>query len=325
MDNRSEQKAENSPLYPAIDPFSQEMLDVGDGHKVYLEQSGAQDGYPVVVVHGGPGAGCSASMRRYFDPTKYRIIMFDQRGCGRSLPYASIEQNTTWDLVRDMEKIRTHLGVDKWAVFGGSWGATLSLIYAQTHPESVSDLILRGVFLMTQPELDWFYGGGAGKFWPELWQRFVSVIPEEERDDLIAAYHKRLFSGDMREEMRFGTTWTNWENALASFQSNGLGGHCPPAYARTFARIENHYFINDGFLKPDQKILSNMEKVRHIQGYIVQGRYDMICPPAMAYEVSRKWPRCDLRIISHAGHAMSEPKISAELVSIMDKLRFQSD
>ena len=159
MDNRSEQKAENSPLYPAIDPFSQEMFDVGDGHKVYLEQSGARDGYPVVVVHGGPGAGCSASMRRYFDPTKYRIIMFDQRGCGRSLPYASIEHNTTWDLVRDMEQIRTHLDVDQWAVFGGSWGATLSLIYAQTHPESVSHLILRGVFLMTQLELDWFYGG----------------------------------------------------------------------------------------------------------------------------------------------------------------------
>jgi proline iminopeptidase len=273
-------------------------------------------------VHGGPGAGCSASMRRYFDPTKYRVIMFDQRGCGRSLPYASIAHNTTWDLVCDMEKIRTHLGVEKWAVFGGSWGATLSLIYAQTHPESVSHLILRGVFLMTQPELDWFYGGGAGKFWPELWQRFVSVIPEEERDDLIAAYHRRLFSGDMREEMRFGTAWTNWENALASFQSNGFGGHCPPAYARTFARIENHYFINDGFLNPDQKILSNMDKVRHIQGYIVQGRYDMICPPAMAHEVSRKWPRCDLRIIPYAGHAMSEPKISSELVSIMDKLRF---
>ena len=322
MDNRSEQKAENSPLYPPLDPFFQEMLDVGDGHKVYLEQSGAQDGYPVVVVHGGPGAGCSASMRRYFDPTKYRVIMFDQRGCGRSLPYASIEHNTTWDLVCDMEKIRTHLGVEKWAVFGGSWGATLSLIYAQTHPESVSHLILRGVFLMTQPELDWFYGGGAGKFWPELWQRFVSVIPEEERDDLIAAYHRRLFSGDMREEMRFGTAWTNWENALASFQSNGVGGHCTPAYARTFARIENHYFINDGFLNPDQKILSNMDKVRHIQGYIVQGRYDMICPPAMAHEVSRKWPRCDLRIIPYAGHAMSEPKISSELVSIMDKLRF---
>jgi proline iminopeptidase len=322
MDNRSEQKAENSPLYPAIDPFSHEMLDVGAGHKVYLEQSGARDGYPVVVVHGGPGAGCSASMRRYFDPTKYRIIMFDQRGCGRSLPYASIEHNTTWDLVRDMEQIRTHLGVDQWAVFGGSWGATLSLIYAQTHPESVSHLILRGVFLMTQPELDWFYGGGAGKFWPELWQRFVSVIPEGERDDLISAYHKRLFSGDMREEMRFGTTWTHWENALASFQSNGFGGHCPPAYARTFARIENHYFINDGFLDQDQKILNNMEKIRHIQGYIVQGRYDMICPPATAYELSRKWPRCDLRIMSYAGHAMSEPKISSELVSIMDKLRF---
>lgn len=320
MDNRSEQKIENSPLYPTIDPFSQEMLDVGDGHKVYIEQSGAPDGHPVLVVHGGPGAGCSASMRRYFDPKKYRIILFDQRGCGRSLPYASIEHNTSWHLVRDMETIRNHLGIDTWAVFGGSWGATLSLLYAQTHPDAVSHLILRGVFLMTQPELDWFYGGGAGKFWPELWQRFVSVIPEEERGDLIAAYHKRLFSGDMREEMRFGTAWTNWENALASFQSNGFGGYCPPAYARTFARIENHYFINGGFLSDEHKILSNMEKIRHIQAYIVQGRYDMICPPAMAYELARKWPRCDLRIMSYAGHAMSEPKISSELVSIMNKL-----
>lgn len=320
MDNRSEQKIENSPLYPSIDPFSQEMLDVGDGHKVYLEQSGAPDGHPVLVVHGGPGAGCSASMRRYFDPKKYRIILFDQRGCGRSLPYASIEHNTSWHLVRDMETIRNHLGIDTWAVFGGSWGATLSLLYSQTYPDAVSHLILRGVFLMTQPELDWFYGGGAGKFWPELWQRFVSVIPEEERGDLIAAYHKRLFSGDMREEMRFGTAWTNWENALASFQSNGFDGHCPPAYARTFARIENHYFINGGFLSDEHKILSNMEKIRHIQAYIVQGRYDMICPPAMAYELARKWPRCDLRIMSNAGHAMSEPKISSELVSIMNKL-----
>ena len=320
MDNRSEQKAENSPLYPAIDPFSQEMLDVGDGHR-FIWNNPARDGYPVVVVHGGPGAGCSASMRRYFDPTKYRIIMFDQRGCGRSLPYASIEHNTTgiWCAIWNKSE---PTGRGPMGRVWGSWGATLSLIYAQTHPESVSHLILRGVFLMTQPELDWFYGGGAGKFWPELWQRFVSVIPEDERDDLIAAYHKRLFSGDMREEMRFGTTWTHWENALASFQSNGFGGHCPPAYARTFARIENHYFINDGFLNQDQKILNNMEKIRHIQGYIVQGRYDMICPPAMAYELSRKWPRCDLRIMSYAGHAMSEPKISSELVSIMDKLRF---
>jgi proline iminopeptidase len=236
------------------------------------------------------------------------------------MPALNITQRGIWCAIWNIFVL--HLGVDKWAVFGGSWGATLSLIYAQSHPDCVSHLILRGVFLMTQPELDWFYGGGAGKFWPELWQRFVSVIPEEERDDLITAYHKRLFSGDMREEMRFGTTWTNWENAMASFQSNGFGGHCPPAYARTFARIENHYFINGGFLNQDQKILNNMERIRHIQGYIVQGRYDMICPPAMAYELSRKWPRCDLRIMSYAGHAMSEPKISSELVSVMDKLRF---
>lgn len=320
MDKFSGQKRAVQYLYPQIDPFDQRMLDVGDGHKVYVEQSGRPDGVPVVVLHGGPGGGCSPAMRRYFDPRFYRVILFDQRGCGRSRPHASVENNTTWHLVADIERIRTELGIDKWTVFGGSWGATLALIYAETHPDAVSALVLRGVFMMTQAELDWFYGGGAGQFWPETWQRFADLIPENERGDMIAAYHKRLFSGNLPEETRHAKAWSAWENALASVYSSGHGGETPGEYARAFARLENHYFINGGFLEYDGQILDQVEKIAHIPGIIVQGRYDMICPPRRAWELSRRWPNCDLRMIRNAGHALSEPGISAELVRAMDQL-----
>ena len=204
MDKFSDQKRAVQYLYPPVDPFDQRMMDVGQGHQIYVEQCGNPNGLPVVVLHGGPGGGCSPAMRRYFDPRVFRVILFDQRGCGRSRPHASVNDNTTWHLVADIELIRTTLGIDSWIVFGGSWGATLSLIYAQTHPEAARALVLRGVFLMTQSELDWFYGGGAGRFWPEVWDRFVSIIPEDEHDDLIAAYHRRLFSGDLPMEQRYG-------------------------------------------------------------------------------------------------------------------------
>ncbi len=320
MDKFSGQKRAVQYLYPPIDPFDQRMMDMGDGHSIYVEQCGNPHGKPVIVLHGGPGGGCSPAMRRYFDPNAYRIILFDQRGCGRSRPHASVENNTTWHLVSDIARIREALDIDKAIVFGGSWGATLSLIYAISHPESVSHLILRGVFLMTQSELDWFYAGGAGQFWPETWARFTSHIPEDEQDNLIAAYHKRLFSGNHAVETKCAKAWSSWENALASVQSNGHGGEAPGEYARAFARLENHYFINAGFLEEDGWILNNIDRIAHIPGHIVQGRYDMICPPKKAWELASLWGNCELHMIKNAGHALSEPGISAQLVEIMDDL-----
>lgn len=320
MDKYPDQKRAVQFLYPPIEPFDQRMLDVGQGHRIYLEQSGNPNGVPVIVCHGGPGGGTSPAMRRYFDPSVYRIILFDQRGCGRSRPHASCEDNTTWHLVADMELIRELLEINSWMVFGGSWGATLALVYAQTHPDRVTHLILRGVFLMTQSELAWFYGGGAGKFWPETWEKFTALVPEDEHDDLIAAYHRRLFSGDREEEVRFGRAWSAWENALASVYSNGVSGESPGDYARAFARLENHYFSNGGFLHMDGQILANMGRIAHIPGVIVQGRYDMICPPQSAFDIHKQWPNSDLIMVRNAGHALSEPGISAELVKTMDQL-----
>ncbi len=321
MDKVADRRKIPSILYPPADPFDQRMMDVGDGHRIYVEQSGNPNGIPVVVLHGGPGGGCSPAMRRYFDPAVYRVVLFDQRGCGRSRPHASVEANTTWHLVTDIEAIREALGIDRWLVFGGSWGATLALIYAQTHPDRAARLILRGVFLMTQAELRWFYGGGAGRFWPELWARFVDLVPEDERGDLIAAYGKRLFCGDLPTETRYARAWSAWENALASIDNEGPGGESPAEYARAFARLENHYFRNAGFLDSDGAILAKAEALRGIPGTIVQGRYDMICPPAAAHELHGVWPESELRIVGKAGHALSEPGISAALVRETDLLR----
>ena len=318
MENVPSQKSAVAYLYPPLDPFDQRIVDVGDGHKVYVEQCGNPAGIPVVVLHGGPGGGCSPAMRRYFDPAKYRIVLFDQRGCGRSRPHASVVANTTWHLVADIELIRVTLGVDRWIVFGGSWGATLALIYAQTHPENVAALALRGVFLMTQGELDWFYGGGAGRFWPDLWQRFVQLVPEDERGNLIEAYHKRLFSGDMMTETKYARAWAQWENALAAIDSDGVTGESPADYARAFARLENHYFQHSGWLDSEHQILARTDRLANIPGVIVQGRYDMICPPLSAYTLAQQWPLAKLTFVGRAGHALSEPGISAELVRAMD-------
>jgi proline iminopeptidase len=320
MDKFSGQKSAVQYLYPPVEPFDRQMMDVGEGHSIYVEQSGNPEGRPVIVLHGGPGGGCSPAMRRYFSPKAYRIILFDQRGCGRSRPHASVEANTTWHLVADIEHIRRALALDDWIVFGGSWGATLALIYAQAHPDKVRHLVLRGVFTMTRSELDWFYGGGAARFWPESWAEFQRPIPEEEHDDMIGAYHRRLFSGDRAEEARYGKAWAAWENALATVQSTGAGGDSPPDYARAFARLENHYFINSGFLERDGQIFDDMARIGHIPGTIVQGRYDMICPPAAAYRLAAGWDKAELRMIPMAGHALSEPGISAELVEVMDRL-----
>lgn len=294
---------------------------MGDGHRVYVEQCGHPDGIPVIVFHGGPGGGCSPAMRRYFDPRVFRIILFDQRGCGRSRPHASVTANTTWHLVQDVETIRLTLGIDRFICFGGSWGATLALIYAITHPQQVSHIVLRGVFLATKAELTWFYGGGAGAFFPDLWARFTEVIPQAERGDLIGAYHRRLFSGNLVEETRYGRIWANWENALASIHNEGALGESPSDYARAFARLENHYFQNAGFLECDGWILRERKKIEHIPATIIQGRYDMICPPQSAWSLAQGWKACELKMVPMAGHALSEPGISEALVRVMDGLR----
>ncbi|MCY4303962.1 MAG: prolyl aminopeptidase [Aestuariivita sp.] len=320
MDKNSDQKSTMVQLYPPIDPFEQRMLNVGNGHTIYVEQCGKPNGIPVIVLHGGPGAGCSPTMRRYFDPQKYRVILFDQRGCGRSRPHASVTHNTTWHLIDDIEKIRKTLRISQWCIFGGSWGATLALLYAQAYSDKVLNLILRGIFLMTKSELDWFYAGGAGKFWPNFWNRFISVIPQEEQSDLIAAYHRRLFCNNISEEIRFAQEWANWENTLASMDTMHASMSSPKGYVRAFSRLENHYFLNNGFLEFDGYILSCIHKIESIPGIIVQGRYDMICPPTSAYQLSQFWPSCKLRIIENAGHALSEPSISVALIDYMNQI-----
>ncbi|KMW58862.1 Proline iminopeptidase [Candidatus Rhodobacter oscarellae] len=320
MDKSADRRNSAPYLHPPIDPFDQRVMEVGDGHRIYVEQCGNRDGIPVVVLHGGPGGGCSPAMRRYFDPSVYRIVLFDQRGCGRSRPHASVEANTTWHLVRDIEAIREALDIEQWCVFGGSWGATLALVYAETHPDRAAYLILRGVFLATQAELDWFYGGGAGQFWPDMWARFSGLIPEEEHGDMIAAYHKRLFSDDLMLETRFARAWASWENTLASIENEGPSGESPADYARAFARIENHYFTNRAFLEEDGQILKQVDRLKGIRGTIVQGRYDMICPPVSAYRLHKAWPGSDLRMVGKAGHALSEAGISAELIRTMQRI-----
>ncbi len=302
-----------------VDPFDRRVLDTGDGHQLHVEQSGNPDGVPVIVLHGGPGGGCSPYMRRFFDPTHYRAILFDQRGCGRSRPHAEVAANTTPHLIADIEMIRRTLGIGRTILFGGSWGATLALAYAQTHPEVVDSLVLRGVFLGRRSELDWFYGGGAARFFPDRWAEFQAPIPEAERGDMIAAYHRRLFCGDTAREARFALPWLIWENALAGLEIS-TAGHAPADYARAFARLENHYFANGCFLE-DNQLLRNRHLIEHIPAVIVQGRYDMVCPPDAAWELAQGWDKAELRLVPASGHALSEPRITAELVRVMDVMR----
>lgn len=306
-------------LHPAVEPFARHGIDVGDGHTIHVEESGHPGGQPVVVLHGGPGGGCSPFMRRFFDPAHYRAVLFDQRGCGRSRPQASVHANTTHHLIGDIETIRRRLGLDRILLFGGSWGATLALAYAEAHPDRVAGLVLRGVFLGTAKELDWFYGGGAGGFFPDLWARFREPIPFAEQGDLIAAYHRRLFDDDPGRQNRYAQPWLMWENALAGLQSAGAAP-APADYARVFARLESHYFLNRCFLE-DGQILRNRRLIEHLPAVIVQGRYDMVCPPLSAWRLAEGWNRCDLRLIPASGHALSEPRISAELVRAMDEIR----
>ena len=310
-------------LYPAIEPFNRFRLSVPGGHELYVEEAGTKGAKPAVVLHGGPGGGCSPGMRRYFDPEAWHVILFDQRGCARSRPHASVDRNTTWDLIDDIEAIRRRVGVESWTVFGGSWGAALGLLYAEEHPRRVDALILRGVFLMSKRELDWFYGGGAAQFFPDLWEEFVRPVPEDERGDLIEAYHKRLMSGDVARQTKYARAWARWEGSTATLRADARlrPGFGDAAYARAFSRIECHYFYNNGFLPKDGHILAEISRIRDTPGVIVQGRYDMVCPPASAFMLHQAWPGSDLRVVGDAGHALSEPGITAELIAATDGFR----
>ena len=306
-------------LYPQIEPHRRFQLPVGDGHELYVELCGNPGGKPVVVLHGGPGAGCSPYMRRFFDPKRYLIVLFDQRGAGKSTPHGGLENNTTWDLVADMERIRTHLGIERWQVFGGSWGSTLALIYAQAHPDRVTELLLRGIFTMTGDELAWFYGGGAGRFFPEAWAEFLAPIPEDERGDLIGAYHRRLTGADEAEQIRFARAWVRWESSTAVLRPPRSAHTMNGGYARSFARIEAHYFVNKGWLEREDQIAARMDTIAHIPGVIVQGRYDVICPPHTAAALAGCWPGAELVVIDDAGHALSEPGITSALIEATDR------
>ncbi|MCA9507395.1 MAG: prolyl aminopeptidase [Myxococcales bacterium] len=304
-------------LFPPIEPFNHFHLQVSELHSIYVEEVGNPDGKPVIFVHGGPGGGIEEKHRCYFDPKKWRVILFDQRGCGKSTPFGELKENTTFDLVSDMERIREKLHIDAWHVFGGSWGSTLSLSYAITHPEMTKSLVLRGIFLVRKQEIDWFYQHGAGIYYPEEWEKFLEPIPKNERDDLVKAYHKRLNSSDSATIHRAAKAWSAWEGATSKLKKNPqmVESFSDEHFAYAFARIENHYFINNAFFKEDNWILNNAEKIKEIPGVIVQGRYDMPCPPVSAYELHKKWPKSELIIVEEAGHSASEPGITSALIA----------
>jgi proline iminopeptidase len=307
--------------YPPIEPYDTDHLAVGDGHELYYEQSGNPRGKPALFVHGGPGGGGDVNARRFFDPKGYRIVVFDQRGSGRSRPHASLTANTTWHLVADIERLRAHLAIDRWLVFGGSWGSTLALAYAQTHPQAVTELVLRGIFLLRKVELDWFYQFGASMLFPDLWQRFLEPIPPAERHDLLAAFHRRLLSDDPAVHLPAARAWSVWEGATSSLEPNPQreAQFGADEFALALARIEAHYFVNLGFFTWENQLLDGVDKIRKIPAVIVQGRYDVVCPVDTAWELHRRWPEADFRLVVDAGHSAYEPGITAELVAATDR------
>ena len=306
-------------LYPEIKPYARYQLAVDHPHELYVDESGSPDGLPVVFIHGGPGAGCDSMSRRFFDPNLYRIVTFDQRGCGRSTPYASLENNTTWDLVADLERIREHLGIEQWVLFGGSWGSTLALAYAQTHPERVMALILRGIFLCRPQDFHWFYQEGASRLFPDYWQDYLATIPVEERGEMMQAYYKRLTGSDEIAQMQAAKAWSAWEGRTATLRPNPDVVERFHEHALSIARIECHYFVNDAFLEPGQ-LLRDMPKIAHLPGVIVHGRYDAVCPLDNAWALHRAWPNSELQIVRDAGHAAGEPGITDALVRAADEL-----
>jgi proline iminopeptidase len=310
-----------SELYPPIHENRHFYLNVDDAHEIYVEECGSEDGVPVVFLHGGPGAGCELYHRQLFNPEKYRIILFDQRGCGRSNPHASLENNTTQHLIEDMEKIREELGIQKWVVTGGSWGSTLALAYAQAHPRRVSGLIVRGIFLATPKDVHWFYQEGASRIYPDYWQDFIKPIPENERDNLLQAYHQRLTGGNEIARMRVAKAWSLWEARPATLlpSSSILEHFSDPHTALSVARIEAHYFVNDSFLEENQ-LLKNASILKDIPGYIIHGRYDMICPLEQAYALHKAWGNADFFVVQGSGHSAGELGITAALIKASDDM-----
>lgn len=307
-------------LYPVPARRTTFELEVGGGHTIVAEEAGNPDGKPALVVHGGPGGGSSPSQYQFFDPDVYRVVLVDQRGCGRSRPHASVEHNTTWDLVADFELVREHLGIDQWLLFGGSWGSALSLAYAQTHPERVTELVLRGIFLLRRSELEFFYQDGSSHLYPDEWEGFLAPIPEAERGDLISAYHRRLFGDDREEMMTAARAWARWERATCMLeQLDSLDE--PDEQVEAFARIENHYFVNGGFFTHEDQLLDGVDRIRHLPAVIVQGRYDVICPMRSAWDLHRRWPEAELVVNTRAGHSMFDPENATALRAACDRFR----
>lgn len=307
-------------LYPEIAPYDHGTLKVDDRHTLYFEQCGNPEGKPVVLLHGGPGGGCTDKMRRFHDPAKYRIILFDQRGSGRSTPHADLVDNTTWDLVADIEKLRTHLDVAKWQVFGGSWGSTLALAYAQSHPDKVTELVLRGIFMLRRWELEWFYQEGANRLFPDAWEHYLKPIPEVERHDLISAFHRRLTSEDEATRLAAARAWSVWEGATSFLHVDDdfVNSHEDPQFALAFARIENHYFVNGGFFDVEDQLLRDAHRIADIPGVIVHGRYDVVCPLANAWDLVKAWPKAKLEITPASGHSAFEAENVDALVRATD-------
>jgi proline iminopeptidase len=311
-------------LYAPIEPYEAGLLDVGDGHSVYWELCGNPEGKPAVFLHGGPGGGFSPQHRRLFDPDRYRVLLFDQRGCGKSTPHAELEANTTWHLVADIERLRQMIGVKHWLVFGGSWGSTLALAYAETHPSHVSEIVLRGIFTLRPFEIAWYYQSGASLLFPEKWERFLRPIPEAERGDLVGAYRKRLTSSDREVRAEAALAWSRWEAETITLLPDPLiaAEMTDEDYAMAFARIENHYFMHAGWLE-DGQLIRDAGRLRHIPGVIIQGRYDVACPPVTAWDLHRAWPEAEFHMVEGAGHAYSEPGIRHRLIEATDRFAEQ--
>ena len=307
-------------LYPKIHPYDSGFLDI-DNHNIYYEQCGNPKGKPAVFLHGGPGGGGSEDVRRFFNPAIYRIVIFDQRGCGRSKPHGCLENNTTWDLVSDIENLRNKLGIEKWLVFGGSWGSTLSLAYAQAHPGSVSEIVLRGIFLLRKEELYWFYQDGASRIFPEAWSGFLEIIDADKRDNLMSAYHKIFTSDDKQKRLNAAIAWSRWEAATSSlsYKPSLVEEFSDPEFALAFALIENHYFINKGWFETENQLIENIDKIRSIPSVIVQGRYDVVCPMKTAWELSEAWPEAEMIIAPSSGHTAFEKEITHALISATNK------
>jgi proline iminopeptidase len=315
--------AQRRSFYPEIEPYRTGTLRVSDLHEIYVEESGNPRGKPVLFVHGGPGGGTEPKHRRFFDPAAYRIVLFDQRGCGKSTPHASLTDNTTWHLVADMERIREYLGIERWQLFGGSWGSTLALAYAETHPDRVTELVLRGIFLLRKQEIDWFYQRGADALFPDVWEEFLAPIPAAEHGDLLHAYYTRLTGDDPAVRQAAAKAWSVWEGKTSFLRPDPdvIARNSGGEFALAFARIECHYFVNGAFFDHDGQLLTDVGRIRHIPTVIVQGRYDVVCPMTSAWALHRAFPEADLRIVADAGHGASEPGTLHELVEATDRFR----